>query len=135
MRGNRSTGTKPELAVRRNLHALGVRYRVNARPEQDLRRTADILFRKAKLAVFIDGCFWHGCPIHYRAPKQNAAFWAQKIEANRKRDAETDRVLSERGWSVYRRWAHEDPTSIASAVARLLHRDPPDDSGLESSGQ
>ncbi|MDT1867410.1 very short patch repair endonuclease, partial [Acinetobacter baumannii] len=84
--------TKPELAVRRRLHAAGLRYRVNARPEKDLRRTVDILFRPARVVVLIDGCYWHGCQEHYIAPKANGGYWSDKVATNRTRDAETTRV-------------------------------------------
>ncbi len=79
MVGNKARDTKPELAVRRLLHAAGLRYRVSARPEPDLARTADILFAKPRIAVFIDGCYWHGCPDHYTAPKANATFWRREV--------------------------------------------------------
>lgn len=117
MIGNRARDTKPEVAVRRILHAAGLRYRVNARPESDLRRTADVLFTRNRIAVFIDGCYWHGCPEHYTVPQANAAFWRAKLERNLRRDAETTRLLESRGWIVMRFWTHEAPEQIAAAVA------------------
>lgn len=127
MQSNKGRDTKPELLVRRLVHAAGLRYRVNARPEKDLRRAADLLFRPVKIAVFIDGCFWHGCPAHYTRPKANNAYWAEKVQRNRDRDAETTRILTERGWLVLRFWEHEDPADVATRViscveARRLRR-------------
>lgn len=122
MRANKGRDTKPELAVRRLLHAFGLRYRVNARPEKDLRRTADLLFRPSRVAVFIDGCYWHGCPEHYTAPKANGGFWADKVERNRERDSETTSVLVERGWEVLRFWEHEDPADVAANVIEVVRR-------------
>ena len=121
MRGNRARDTKPELAVRRRLHAAGLRYRVNARPEKDLRRTVDILFRPARVVVLIDGCHWHGCPEHYIAPKANGGYWSDKVATNRTRDAETTRVLTERGWLVLRFWKHEDPAVVAERIVTVVN--------------
>lgn len=120
MRANRGRDTKPEMQVRRLVHAAGLRYRVSARPERDLRRTADLLFRGAHVAVLIDGCFWHGCPQHHQAPKANAEFWSDKIAANRTRDAETTLLLTERGWSVLRFWEHEIRTDAQDVAARIV---------------
>ena len=120
MVANKARDTKPELAVRRLLHARGLRYRVNAKPEPDLQRTADVLFSRWKVAVFVDGCYWHGCPQHYRAPRTNAGFWEAKVTRNRERDAETTRLLEERGWSVLRFWAHLDPEHVAEVVEEAV---------------
>ncbi|MFE6303487.1 very short patch repair endonuclease [Nocardiopsis sp. NPDC057823] len=117
MRGNRNKNTKPELRLRSLLHQQGLRYRVATRPLRDLRRTADIVFSKAKVAVFVDGCYWHGCPQHFRPATVNSEFWSAKIEGNRSRDAETDRLLRESGWTVVRVWEHEDPEEAATRVA------------------
>lgn len=116
MRGNRRRDTKPELAVRRLVHASGLRYRVDARPLPEINRRADLLFTRAKVAVFIDGCFWHGCPEHHTVAKSNADYWAEKVSRNRERDAETDRLLAEAGWIVVRAWEHEAPESVAGSV-------------------
>lgn len=116
MIGNKARDTKPEVAVRRILHAAGLRYRVNARPESDLRRTADLLFTRKRIAVFIDGCYWHGCPEHYTVPHANAAFWRAKLERNLERDAETTLLFESRGWIVMRFWTHEAPEQIATSV-------------------
>ncbi|WP_286120536.1 very short patch repair endonuclease [Zhihengliuella sp. ISTPL4] len=120
MRANRGRDTGPEMLVRRLVHRSGLRYRVSARPERDLRRTADLLFRRARVAVFLDGCFWHGCPDHHQSPKSNATFWSDKVAANRARDADTTRVLSERGWSVVRIWEHEIRTDAHDVAARIV---------------
>src|SRR5512132_850639 len=85
MQANRPRDTAPEWAVRRAVHALGLRYRVSVRPEPTIRRTADLVFTRARVAVFIDGCFWHGCPEHASWPKANADWWRAKIEANQRR--------------------------------------------------
>lgn len=120
MRGNRSRDTKPELLVRRIVHAAGYRYRVNARPEKDLCRTADLLFRPARVAVFIDGCFWHGCPEHYIAPKAHDTYWSEKVERNRARDLETTEILRSRHWTVLRFWEHEEPAEVAARVMEAV---------------
>ncbi|MEO4037819.1 very short patch repair endonuclease [Micrococcaceae bacterium Sec6.3] len=122
MRSNKGRDTKPEVAVRRRVHAAGLRYRVNAKPEKDLRRTVDLLFRPAAVAVFIDGCFWHGCPEHYIAPRANGGFWADKVARNNERDAETTALLAERGWEVLRFWEHEEPAEVAANVIDVVRR-------------
>jgi len=116
MQGNRGRDTKPELAVRSLVHARGLRYRVNVRPESDLRRTADLVFIRARIAVFIDGCYWHGCPQHFVASKTNVEYWQAKIDVNRRRDAETTGFLRERGWTVLRFWSHESPALVAEQI-------------------
>ena len=105
------------MAVRRAAHAAGLRFRVDYRPIQELNRRADLVFTRAKVAVFVDGCFWHGCPTHHTVAKSNADFWAQKVTRNRERDAETDRLLREAGWTVIRAWEHEPADDV---VARIL---------------
>ncbi|SEC33516.1 T/G mismatch-specific endonuclease [Streptomyces melanosporofaciens] len=120
MRGNRGKDTVPEKALRSLLHGRGLRYRVSARPVPTLRRTADLVFTRARVAVFVDGCYWHGCPEHLRPATTNSAFWQDKIAANRVRDAETDRILAEEGWDVLRFWEHEDPEVAAERVADLV---------------
>ncbi|MBY0287286.1 MAG: very short patch repair endonuclease [Mycobacteriaceae bacterium] len=116
MRANKSRDTVPELAVRRLVHAMGLRYRVNARPLPDLRRTADLVFPRRRVAVFIDGCFWHGCPTHHRQPAANAEYWTAKVERNRARDRDTDNELKDAGWTVLRYWAHEAPDRVAAEI-------------------
>lgn len=108
--------TAPELEVRRLLHGRGRRYRVNYRPLSGLRRTVDIAFTRHRLAVLIDGCFWHGCPIHYVEPKTRTDFWRTKIAGNLARDAETDQRLRDAGWIVLRFWEHEDPAGVVTAI-------------------
>lgn len=120
MRGNRSRDTKPELAVRRLLHARGLRYRVNVRPLPSLRRTADVVFPRRRIAVFIDGCYWHGCPQHYIPSKSNSDYWTPKIAANEARDVETSRALSEAGWMALRYWSHMAPEDIAASIEQHL---------------
>lgn len=121
MRANRGRDTRPELALRSAAHALGLRYRVNFRPLAGLRRTADLVFTRAKVAVFLDGCFWHGCPEHLRPAKINESFWSTKIAGNRQRDEDTDRQLAEAGWSVVRVWEHEDSQTAARRIAKVVH--------------
>lgn len=120
MQGNRSRDTAPELAVRRLVHAMGLRYRVNARPLPKLCRTADLVFTRQRIAVFIDGCYWHGCPEHHRLPRANADYWSAKVRRNRARDAATDETLSAAGWAVLRFWEHERPAEVAEAVRRAV---------------
>lgn len=126
MQSNRGRDTTPEMAVRRRLHAAGHRYRVSVRPLATLRRTADIVFARRRLAVFIDGCFWHGCPEHYQAPARNAEFWLAKRERNRERDIDTDAALAAAGWRILRFWEHEvrtDPDAVARLIAEAVRAD------------
>jgi len=116
MSGQRSRDTGIEVALRRELHRLGLRYRVHRRPLRAVRREADVVFGPSKVAVFVDGCFWHGCPEHATWPKRNGEFWRAKIEANRARDANTDVVLAEAGWLSVRVWEHESPDVAAVRV-------------------
>ncbi|WP_279382965.1 very short patch repair endonuclease [Streptomyces sp. FH025] len=120
MRANRSKDTGPELALRRLLYQRGLRYRVDARPLAEVRRRADVVFPRDRLAVFVDGCFWHGCPEHYRASTKNADFWREKIDGNRVRDGETNRKLLDAGWTVVRVWEHDDPAEAAEKIVLLL---------------
>ncbi|MEU6706501.1 very short patch repair endonuclease, partial [Streptomyces wuyuanensis] len=113
MSANKGRDTKPERALRSALHRQGLRYRVGVRPIPSLRRTADVVFSRARVAVFMDGCYWHGCPEHHRPAKKGAEFWQDKIEGNRKRDAETNQALGDAGWLVIRVWEHEDPEQAA----------------------
>lgn len=122
MQSNKGRDTVPELKIRRLLHAAGLRYRVNRRPLATLRRTADIVFTRARVAVFIDGCFWHGCPDHYQRPNTNRAFWDPKVQKNRIRDAETTSKLAASGWTVLRFWEHEDPGTVAATIISAVRR-------------
>ncbi len=116
MQGNRGRDTKPEMALRRMLHSRGLRYFVNRRPLPGLRRTADLLFPRARVAVFVDGCFWHGCPEHHTVAKANAEYWEEKVRRNRERDADTDAMLRSEGWVVVRLWEHQDAINSANQV-------------------
>jgi len=120
MRGNRNKDTKPEMAVRRLVHGAGLRYRVASRPEMKLRNTADMVFSGPKVAVFIDGCFWHSCPLHGVRPKSNIEYWDVKLETNRVRDARVTALLKKRGWRVLRFWEHEDPEKVAVKVIKVV---------------
>ncbi|MFD9856176.1 very short patch repair endonuclease [[Kitasatospora] papulosa] len=122
MQAIRSRDTKPELLIRKLLHARGLRYRVAAKPLPGLRRTADIVFRPTKLAVFIDGCYWHGCPEHYVPPKTNTGYWSSKVIRNVTRDRDTDQRLADAGWTVLRFWEHESPDDCALAIAAAVSR-------------
>ena len=120
MKRVRRRDTKPEVGLRTLLHRMGLRYRVDEKPLAGLRRKADLVFRRTKVAVYVDGCFWHGCPLHATWPKQNAAFWREKIETNRRRDADTDARLVAAGWAVVRVWEHEDSAEAAGRVAEAV---------------
>lgn len=120
MLGNRRRDTAPELAIRRLLHAQGLRYRVDWPLPFDRRRRADIVFTKQRVAIFIDGCFWHGCPEHYIAPRANREYWAEKVAGNSDRDHNTDARLSELGWTVLRFWEHEDASEVAEQVESVI---------------
>ena len=120
MRGNRFRDTRPELAVRSAVHRRGLRYRVAARPIPGVRRSADLVFASARVAVFVDGCFWHGCPEHYVPSLSNQEYWAEKIAGNRTRDADTDAKFLAHGWLPLRIWAHEDPEEAADTIAKIV---------------
>jgi DNA mismatch endonuclease (patch repair protein) len=122
MQSNRSKNTQPELALRRALYARGLRYRVCARPVPELRQTADVIFRSVKVAVEVYGCFWHGCPEHYRAPSANSEFWSKKVEQNRRRDNENAQRLRSAGWTLEVVWEHEDPEIAAERVKACVQR-------------
>jgi DNA mismatch endonuclease, patch repair protein len=116
MQRQRRKDTAPELALRRSLHAVGLRYRVGWPVPGAPRRTIDIAFTRIKLAVFVDGCFWHGCPAHATWPKANSEWWRVKIETNRRRDDETTALLEGAGWTVLRFWEHDGVEEAASRV-------------------
>ncbi|MGI5398721.1 very short patch repair endonuclease [Streptomyces sp. CA-135486] len=120
MQAIRSRDTKPEQVIRSLVHAQGLRYRVCTRPLPELRRTADLVFRPTKVAVFIDGCYWHGCPEHYVSPKTNPGYWSDKVLRNTKRDRDTDKKLTDAGWLVLRFWEHEPSTSCADKIAATV---------------
>jgi DNA mismatch endonuclease (patch repair protein) len=116
MSAQRTIDTAPEVALRSELHSRGLRFRVGRRPVPGLRRTADIVFGPTKVAVLVDGCFWHGCPIHGTSPQANGEWWARKLARNRERDAETTAAWSEAGWTVVRVWEHEHVGDAADRV-------------------
>ena len=112
--------TKPELAVRSAVWRRGLRYRVDVSPIKGMRSRADLVFTKAKVAVFVDGCFWHSCPEHLTVPKANRQWWVDKLEANVARDRRVDAELRSAGWIVIRVWEHDDPESAAARVAHVV---------------
>jgi DNA mismatch endonuclease (patch repair protein) len=116
----RQRDTLAEIELRKILHAKGLRYRVHAPLLTQPRRTVDIVFPGSRVAVFVDGCFWHGCPEHGSWPKNNADFWREKIETNRARDADTDLRLKALGWKVIRVWTHEDANDAAKRIGRMI---------------
>lgn len=120
MQANRRRDTAPEMAIRRLVHAAGLRYRVDARPLPTARHTADMIFIRARVAVFIDGCWWHGCADHYRPPASNTTYWAGKVTRNRERDLLANEALTAAGWTVVRIWEHEAPESAARRIEAIV---------------
>jgi DNA mismatch endonuclease (patch repair protein) len=120
MQRQRRRDTKPEVEIRRLLHAAGFRFRIDTVLEPDLRARGDIVWRGRKLVVFVDGCFWHGCPEHATQPKANADWWREKLAGNVARDRRTDAELTARGWRVLRYWEHERPADVVQDLARAL---------------
>jgi DNA mismatch endonuclease (patch repair protein) len=118
----RRGGTAAELKLRRELHARGLRFRVDKPLLRDKRRRVDVVFGPSRIAVFVDGCFWHGCPEHATWPASNQEFWREKIETNRRRDADTNDQLAESGWRVIRVWEHEDPSEAADRIEAAVRR-------------
>ncbi|TQL70286.1 T/G mismatch-specific endonuclease [Nocardioides albertanoniae] len=114
--------TDAELALRRELYRRGRRYRVTYPIPGQRRRTIDVAFTKARLAVFVDGCFWHGCPEHGTKPRSNSEWWLTKLAANKARDEDTDLLLGQIGWTVIRIWEHESPDSAANRIDAVLNR-------------
>lgn len=108
--------TRPELVIRRELHSRGLRFQVNYR---DLPGRPDLVFTRARLAVFVDGCFWHMCSEHVRVPKNNREWWTAKLQRNAARDQEKDRRLTELGWMPLHVWEHEDPLTAADRIERV----------------
>jgi DNA mismatch endonuclease (patch repair protein) len=121
MQQQRRRDTRPEMELRKTLHAAGLRYRVERPVLPCMRRRADVVFGPAKVAVFVDGCFWHMCPEHATFPKANADWWREKLERNRARDQDTDRLLRERGWLPLRVWEHEEIAEAALRIAEIVH--------------
>jgi DNA mismatch endonuclease (patch repair protein) len=121
MRSNRRTGTKPEVRLRSALHGMGLRFRKDY-PIRTAARLVrpDVVFTRARVAVFVDGCFWHACSSHGTKPKSNTWYWGPKLERNVERDREVDAALSADGWDVVRVWEHEVPTEAATRIRSLL---------------
>ncbi|MEU1985176.1 very short patch repair endonuclease [Nocardia sp. NPDC019395] len=122
MSRQRRAHTEPELALRRELHRRGIRYFVDRAPIRGQRRRADLVFPRRRVAVYVDGCFWHRCPDHATDPKNNADWWAEKLAGNVARDRATDAALVAAGWQVIRVWEHEDPVCAADKVQAALDR-------------
>lgn len=120
MQSARRRDTGCELRLRKLLHASGLRYRVDHPLPCDPRRRADILFRAARVAIFVDGCFWHGCPDHGTLPRANREWWRSKIAANRARDLDTLERLAAVGWIGLRVWEHEDANTVAARIVELV---------------
>ena len=120
MKATKPRDTAPEKALRSELYKKGLRYRVDARPIKELNRRADIVFRSTKVAIFVDGCFWHGCPIHGTQAKANAEFWKNKIRQNQMRDEDTSKRLKKAGWRVVRVWEHENPEKTSDKIYNVI---------------
>lgn len=121
MRANRRTDTLPEIRLRSLLHRRGLRFRKDYRIEVPGRRVkADVVFTRQRVAVFLDGCFWHGCPDHGRLPSVNHWYWEPKLRRNKERDADVDAKLSAAGWTVLRYWEHEDLVGLAADIKRTV---------------
>ncbi len=110
----RRRDTAPELSLRRALHKRGIRFRVSL---DTLPGTPDVVLVRPRLAIFVDGCFWHVCPDHAVIPKANREFWIEKLEENRARDRRKDVALTEIGWEPVHVWEHEDPEKVADVLA------------------
>jgi DNA mismatch endonuclease (patch repair protein) len=115
--------TAPEVELRRELHRRGLRFRVSFRPSVAVRSTADLVFTRAKVAVYVDGCFWHSCPEHGTMPASNRDWWHEKLERNKARDREADEALAAAGWRVVRVWEHETAREAADRIERMLRGD------------
>jgi DNA mismatch endonuclease, patch repair protein len=120
MSRQKARDTGPEMLLRRALHRRGLRYQLHVAPVPGLQRRADIVFPRQRIAIFVDGCYWHGCPEHGTQPRKNAAYWSQKIASNKLRDADTTAQLKAAGWRVLRVWEHELADSVAHQVWELV---------------
>jgi DNA mismatch endonuclease (patch repair protein) len=114
-----SKNTSPEIAIRRELWARGFRFSLH-RPIPGTRRTIDIALVRHRVAVFVNGCFWHSCPRHGTTPRNNSHWWREKLARNVERDRETDRILRSQGWRVVRVWEHETPRSAGNRVTKVV---------------
>ena len=119
MQAVKRENTAAELTLRRALHSAGLRYRVNTRPVAGLRCTADIVFRRCRVCVFVDGCFWHGCTRHFNLPRSNSLWWREKISDNRNRDQRQAAILKSLGWVVVRFWEHDISADLERCVSRI----------------
>lgn len=120
-KANRRRNTKPETALRSALHRAGLRFRVDYPiVTTGARVRPDVVFTRARVAVFIDGCFWHRCPDHRTVPRSNRDYWEPKLEANVRRDRRVDAALASAGWHVERVWEHEPPDTAAARVASVV---------------
>lgn len=125
MRSNRHRDTGPELAVRSLLHARGLRYRVDLPMKiGDVRIRPDVVFPRKRVAIFIDGCFWHCCPEHQSLPATNTSYWLPKLRENVERDAFQSKLLRKAGWRVLRFWEHEEPNDVAAAIEQVVGEGP-----------
>jgi len=120
MQGNRSSDTTPELALRSALHRAGLRFRKHAAPLPGLRCRADVVFPRERVAVFVDGCFWHGCSEHWTPAGRNTGFWRAKVRVNQERDRRQEAELVTHGWRVIRVWEHEDATAAAERARQIV---------------
>ncbi len=127
MRANRKVDTSPELRLRSALHRQGLRFRKHIRIDAGgTRVTPDVTFPRKRVAVFVDGCFWHGCPEHGTHPRTNSSYWSAKLTRNRERDGRVDSALSSAGWQVVRVWEHvpaEDAVANVTSVLRQVEVD------------
>jgi DNA mismatch endonuclease (patch repair protein) len=120
MRAVKQRDNEREVALRSALHRLGLRFRIHAKIAPTIRARPDVVFAGARVAVFVDGCFWHRCPTHGTLPKANAAWWLAKLNANVARDEATNAALRALGWRVLRIWEHEEPARAAMMIARVV---------------
>ncbi|MFI7596618.1 very short patch repair endonuclease [Actinoplanes sp. NPDC049681] len=120
MSRQRRRDTTPEVAIRKLLHARGFRFRVTMPVPGMPRRSIDIAFTRARVAVFVDGCFWHVCPVHRTSPAANSDWWSKKLATNQERDVATNEHLRDLGWRVVRIWEHEDPNEAADRIAATV---------------
>ena len=124
MRANRRRDTGPELLLRSALHRAGLRFRVDLpiRPGGGRPVRPDVVFPRRRVAVYVDGCFWHGCPVHWTRSRTNAGYWDEKVVANRERDARTTAALEADGWTVLRFWEHDDMNDAAATVMAVVRQ-------------
>ncbi len=125
MLGNRSRDTKPEVRLRSALHRMGLRFRKHRLVDPSVRARPDVIFASVRVAVFVDGCFWHCCPAHGHSPRGNSDYWSGKLARNVDRDRRTDALLAAKGWTVIRVWEHEDVGQAAERIARVVQRSSP----------